>query len=117
MHFGVSGAAATEVTAAVRKVTSLPLMVKLSPEAADICEVARVVEGAGEEDQLVTGPQWYALTLRVEYIAFAFQHIATVVHVVPMQWQLFHALGDVCRGPEIQMLDVIQYFVLALEKP
>lgn len=49
MHFGVSGAAAAGVTGAVRAVTSLPLMVKLSPEAADICEVARAVEGAGAD--------------------------------------------------------------------
>ncbi len=49
MHFGVSGKAAGEVTAAVRKVTSLPLMVKLSPEAGDICEVARAVEAAGAD--------------------------------------------------------------------
>lgn len=49
MHFGVSGAAAGEVTAAVRKATSLPLMVKLSPEAGDICEVARAVEASGAD--------------------------------------------------------------------
>lgn len=49
MHFGVSGQAAGEVTSAVREVTSLPLMVKLSPEAGDICEVARAVEAAGAD--------------------------------------------------------------------
>ena len=49
MHFGVSGAAAGEVTRAVRDVTGLPLMVKLSPEAGDICEVARAVEAAGAD--------------------------------------------------------------------
>ena len=49
MHFGVSGKAAAEVTGAVRAVTSLPLMVKLSPEAGDICEVARGVESAGAD--------------------------------------------------------------------
>ncbi len=49
MQFGVSGQAAGEVTAAVREVTSLPLMVKLSPEAGDICEVARAVEAAGAD--------------------------------------------------------------------
>ena len=49
MHFGVSGAAAGEVTSAVRAATDLPLMVKLSPEAGDICEVARAVEGAGAD--------------------------------------------------------------------
>jgi dihydroorotate dehydrogenase (NAD+) catalytic subunit len=49
MHFGVSGKAAGEVTSAVRAATDLPLMVKLSPEAADICEVARGVEAAGAD--------------------------------------------------------------------
>ena len=49
MHFGVSGEAAGEVTSAVREVTSLPLMVKLSPEAGDICDVARAVEAAGAD--------------------------------------------------------------------
>ena len=49
MHFGVSGAAAAEVTGAVRAVTDLPLMVKLSPEAGDIGEVARGVESAGAD--------------------------------------------------------------------
>ena len=49
MHFGVSGKAAGEVTAAVRGSTDLPLMVKLSPEAGDIGEVARGVEAAGAD--------------------------------------------------------------------
>jgi dihydroorotate dehydrogenase (NAD+) catalytic subunit len=49
MHFGVSGKAAGQVTAAVRAVTDLPLMVKLSPEAGDIGEVARGVEAAGAD--------------------------------------------------------------------
>lgn len=49
MHFGVSGEAAGEVTTAVRATTGLPLMVKLSPEAGDICAVARAVEAAGAD--------------------------------------------------------------------
>ncbi len=49
MHFGVSGEAAGQVTRAVRAVTDLPLMVKLSPEAGDICEVACGVESAGAD--------------------------------------------------------------------
>ncbi len=49
MHFGMSGKAAGEVTAAVRGATDLPLMVKLSPEAGDIGEVARGVEAAGAD--------------------------------------------------------------------
>lgn len=49
MHFGVSGAAAGEVTRAVRDATDLPLMVKLSPEAGDICDVAGAVASAGAD--------------------------------------------------------------------
>ncbi len=49
IHFGVSGKPAAEVTAAVRKKTRLPVIVKLSPEAADIAEVAKAVEGAGAD--------------------------------------------------------------------
>ncbi len=49
MHFGVSGEAAAQVTGAVRAATTLPLMVKLSPEAGDICDVARGVESAGAD--------------------------------------------------------------------
>ena len=49
VHFGVSADAAGEVTRAVRAVTGLPLMVKLSPEAGDICAVARAVAAAGAD--------------------------------------------------------------------
>jgi dihydroorotate dehydrogenase (NAD+) catalytic subunit len=49
IHFGVSGKPAAEVTSAVRKATGLPVMVKLSPEAADLKEVARAVEEAGAD--------------------------------------------------------------------
>lgn len=49
MHFGVSGKPAAEVTAAVRKATKIPVIVKLSPEATDIKEVAKAVEDAGAD--------------------------------------------------------------------
>ncbi|MBN2715058.1 MAG: dihydroorotate dehydrogenase [Deltaproteobacteria bacterium] len=49
IHFGVSGKPAAEVTAAVRQATRLPVMVKLSPEARDLKEVARAVEEAGAD--------------------------------------------------------------------
>jgi len=49
LHFGVSGRSAGAVTAAVREATRLPVIVKLSPEAADLQEVARAVEGAGAD--------------------------------------------------------------------
>jgi len=49
IHFGVSGKPAAEVTAAVRSATKLPVIVKLSPEAVDLAEVARAVYEAGAD--------------------------------------------------------------------
>ena len=49
MAFGTSCAGAAEVTAACRKVTSRPLIVKLSPNVTDIVEIARSVEAAGAD--------------------------------------------------------------------
>lgn len=49
MHFGMFPEAAAEVTAAVRQATSLPVIVKLSPEAADLTGVARAVANAGAD--------------------------------------------------------------------
>jgi len=47
--FGCRPEPAAEVTAAVRKATSLPVLVKLTPDTADIAAVARSVEGAGAD--------------------------------------------------------------------
>ena len=47
--FGVNGKAAVEVVGSVRKRTSKPLMVKLSPNVTDISEIAKSVEGAGAD--------------------------------------------------------------------
>ncbi len=49
MHFGMFPTAAAEVTAAVRGATDLPVIVKLSPEAADLVGVARAVADAGAD--------------------------------------------------------------------
>jgi len=49
MSFGTSPALAAEVTAAVRKVTSKPLYIKLSPNVTDITEIARACEAAGAD--------------------------------------------------------------------
>ena len=48
-EFGVDSRLAAEVTSAVREATSLPLIVKLTPGAADICEIALAVEAAGAD--------------------------------------------------------------------
>jgi len=48
-EFGADPGPAAEVTAAVRQATSLPLLIKLTPNTADIAEVAVAVAGAGAD--------------------------------------------------------------------
>lgn len=49
MAFGTDPAAAAEVTAAVRRATSLPLIVKLSPNVTDVTAIAAACEDAGAD--------------------------------------------------------------------
>lgn len=49
MSFGTSPEAAAEVTRAVKKVTSKPVIVKLSPNVTDIVSIARACEEAGAD--------------------------------------------------------------------
>lgn len=49
MQFGTDPVSAAEVTSAVRKATSLPVIVKLSPNVTDITVIARAVESAGAD--------------------------------------------------------------------
>jgi dihydroorotate dehydrogenase (NAD+) catalytic subunit len=49
MEFGVNPRLAAQVTSAVRTVTSLPILVKLSPNVTDIKEIALAVEEAGAD--------------------------------------------------------------------
>jgi len=49
VEFGSDPKSATEVTRAVKKATSLPVLVKLTPHASDIAEVARAVAEAGAD--------------------------------------------------------------------
>jgi dihydroorotate dehydrogenase (NAD+) catalytic subunit len=49
MHFGTDPSAASEVTAAVKGATSLPVIVKLSPNVTDITAIAQAVEKAGAD--------------------------------------------------------------------
>jgi dihydroorotate dehydrogenase (NAD+) catalytic subunit len=47
--FGKNAESAAQVTRAVKTATSLPVIVKLTPIAADICEIAQAVEKAGAD--------------------------------------------------------------------
>lgn len=49
MSFGTSPEAAAEVTAAVKKVTTKPVIVKLSPNVTDIVSIAKACESAGAD--------------------------------------------------------------------
>lgn len=49
VSFGTDPKAAEEVTKSVRQVTTLPLVVKLSPAASNICDVAKAVVGSGAD--------------------------------------------------------------------
>ena len=49
MSFGTSPDAAAEVTAAVKKVTNKPVIVKLSPNVTDIVSIAKACEAAGAD--------------------------------------------------------------------
>ncbi|MBR5540130.1 MAG: dihydroorotate dehydrogenase [Clostridia bacterium] len=49
MSFGTLPEAAAEVTAAVRKVTDKPLLIKLSPNVTDIVSIAKACEAAGAD--------------------------------------------------------------------
>jgi dihydroorotate dehydrogenase (NAD+) catalytic subunit len=49
LQFALDADAAGQVTAAVREATDLPLMVKLSPAAADVRAIARAIEAAGAD--------------------------------------------------------------------
>jgi dihydroorotate dehydrogenase (NAD+) catalytic subunit len=49
LQFGVDAAAAAQLTAAVRSVWDLHLMVKLTPNVTDIAAIARAVEAAGAD--------------------------------------------------------------------
>ncbi len=49
MSFGTSAEAAAEVTAAVKKVTTKPVLIKLSPNVTDIVSIAKACEAAGAD--------------------------------------------------------------------
>ncbi len=49
MSFGTSPEAAAEVTAAVKKVTTKPIIIKLSPNVTDIVAIAKACEAAGAD--------------------------------------------------------------------
>ena len=65
MAFGTDPQVAAEVTAIVRQATKLPLIVKLSPNVANIAEIAQAVEAAGADAvSLINTLQGMAIDLK-----------------------------------------------------
>jgi dihydroorotate dehydrogenase (NAD+) catalytic subunit len=61
-EFGARAESAAEVTATVKAATSLPVMVKLTPNTTDIAEIARAVAGAGADAiSLINTPRGMAI--------------------------------------------------------
>jgi dihydroorotate dehydrogenase (NAD+) catalytic subunit len=67
MSFGTDPKAAAEVTAAVRKVTKKPLLIKLSPNVTDIVSIAKACEDAGADGiSLINTLQGMRIDLRTK---------------------------------------------------
>ena len=65
MSFGTDPKAAAEVTAAVKRVTTKPVIMKLSPNVTDITEIAKACEGAGADGiSLINTLQGMRISLR-----------------------------------------------------
>jgi len=58
IEFGTNPKSAAEVTAAVKKVSSLPIIVKLTPNAADIGEIASAVSESGADAITLINTVW-----------------------------------------------------------
>ena len=63
-EFGTNPDSAAEVTAAIKAATSLPVLVKLTPNTPDIAEVARAAAGAGADAvSLINTPRGMAIDI------------------------------------------------------
>jgi dihydroorotate dehydrogenase (NAD+) catalytic subunit len=65
VEFGTRPEPAAEVTAAVKRATSLPVIVKLTPKTGDIAEVAKAVESAGADAvSLINTPRGMVIDIK-----------------------------------------------------
>ena len=109
MAFGTDPVMAERVTSAVKKITSKPVMIKLSPNVTDITEIARAVAGAvflarhhKTKEQIRTYlRQYYPLDFRLEDIRDSYQGDATCEGSVPQALEAFleaESFEDALRG-------------------
>lgn len=65
MAFGVCGKSSAKLIKKLKKLTSLPLWVKMSPNVTDIADIARQLEGAGA-DALVVANTFLGMAINIE---------------------------------------------------
>ena len=99
MSFGTSPAAAAEVTAAVKKVTNKPVIIKLSPNVTDIVSIAQACEDAGADGiSLINTMLGMRINLRTRHPVIAntmggFSGPAIFPVAVRMVYQVAHAVS------------------------
>lgn len=98
ISFGTSPQAAAEVTAAVRKVTSKPVYIKLTPNVTDIASIAAACEAAGADGiSLINTMLGMRLDLRtrkpvIRNIMGGFSGPAVFPIALRMVWQVYEAV-------------------------
>ena len=98
MAFGTDPAAAAEVTAAVKKVTKKPVIMKLSPNVTDIAAIARACEDAGADGiSLINTLQGMRIDLRtrkpvIRNVMGGVSGPAVFPVALRMVWQVAHAV-------------------------
>ena len=99
MSFGTCPEAAAEVTAAVKKVTKKPVIVKLSPNVTDIVSIARACEDAGADGiSLINTMLGMRIDLRTRKPVIAnkmggFSGPAIFPVALRMVWQVYEAVS------------------------
>lgn len=98
MSFGTDPAAAASVTAAVRRVTSKPVFMKLSPNVTDIAAIAKACEDAGADGiSLINTLQGMRISLKTKRPVIAntmggFSGPAVFPVALRMVWQVYEAV-------------------------
>lgn len=97
MAFGLDCIAAAEVTAAVRAVTKIPLMVKLSPNAGDIVGIAHAVRKAGA-DALSLVNTFQAMAIDIEKSRPVFDNIKAGLSGPAIRPIALRMVYDICSS-------------------
>ncbi len=110
MAFGLDCDAASDVTSKVRAVTDIPLMVKLSPNAADIVSIAHAVREAGA-DAISMVNTFQAMSIDIEKGKPLFNNIKAGLSGPAIRPLALRMVYDVCSSfaklPEEEQIPVV----------